>query len=42
MYPAAVLAGQQWLIVVLAMIGIASMDRITRNADQELDKVWRR
>ncbi len=36
MYPAAMLASQQWLIVILAVIGIASIDQITRNADQEL------
>jgi len=36
MYPAAILASQQWLIVVLAVMGIASIDQITRNADQEL------
>jgi protein-S-isoprenylcysteine O-methyltransferase Ste14 len=36
MYPAAVLVSQQWLIVVLAVMGMASMDQITRNADREL------
>ena len=36
MYPAAMLVSQHWLIVILGVIGIASIDQITRTADEEL------
>ncbi len=35
-YPAAMLVSQHWLIVILGVIGIASIDQITRTADEEL------
>jgi len=35
-YPAAMLVSQHWLIVILGVIGIASIDQITRKADEEL------
>lgn len=35
-YPAAMLVSQHWLIGILAVIGILSMDRITRMADEQL------
>jgi protein-S-isoprenylcysteine O-methyltransferase Ste14 len=36
MYPAAMLVSQQWVIVILGVIGIISMDQITRAADYRL------
>ncbi len=36
MYPAAMLVSQHWLIVILGVIGMISMDQITRAADDEL------
>jgi len=35
-YPAAMLVSQHWLIVILGVIGIASIDQLTRTADEEL------
>jgi len=35
-YPAVMLVSQHWLIVILGVIGIASIDQITRTADEEL------
>jgi protein-S-isoprenylcysteine O-methyltransferase Ste14 len=35
-YPAAMLVSQHWLIVILGVIGIASMLQIARNADIQL------
>jgi len=35
-YPAAMLVSQHWLIVVLGMLGIVSIDQITRMADEQL------
>ena len=35
-YPAAMLVSQHWLIVILGVLGIASIDQITRTADEEL------
>ena len=35
-YPAAMLVSQHWLIVILGVIGIVSMDQITRMADEQL------
>jgi protein-S-isoprenylcysteine O-methyltransferase Ste14 len=37
-YPAAMLVSQHWLIVILGVIGIVSMDQITRMADEQLVK----
>ena len=37
-YPAAMLVSQHWLIVILGVIGMVSMDQITRMADEELVK----
>lgn len=36
MYPAAMSVSQHWLIVVLGVIGMVSIDRITREADDQL------
>ena len=36
MYPAAMLVSQHWYIVILGVIGIASIDQITRMADEQL------
>ena len=36
MYPAAMAVSQHWLIVVLGVIGMVSIDRITRTADDQL------
>lgn len=38
MYPAAMLVSQHWLIVIVGVVGIASMDWITRLADKRLVK----
>jgi protein-S-isoprenylcysteine O-methyltransferase Ste14 len=35
-YPAAMMVSQHWLIVGLGLIGIASMNQITKNADAQL------
>ena len=35
-YPAAMLVSQHWLIVILGVSGIASIDQLTRTADEEL------
>ncbi|MCK4827749.1 isoprenylcysteine carboxylmethyltransferase family protein [bacterium] len=35
-YPAAMLVSQHWLIFILCVIGIVSMDQITRIADEQL------
>ncbi len=35
-YPAAMLVSQHWLIVVLGVVGVASIEAITRLADREL------
>jgi len=35
-YPAAILVSQHWLIVILGVIGIASMNQITKMADEQL------
>ena len=35
-YPAAMLVSQHWLIVILGVIGIVSMDQIARMADEQL------
>jgi protein-S-isoprenylcysteine O-methyltransferase Ste14 len=35
-YPAVMLVSQHWLIVILGVIGIASIDQVTRTADEEL------
>jgi protein-S-isoprenylcysteine O-methyltransferase Ste14 len=35
-YPAAMLVSQHWLIAILGVIGIVSMDQITRRADEQL------
>lgn len=35
-YPAAMLISQHWLIIILSVIGILSMDQITRMADEQL------
>ena len=37
-YPAAMLVSQHWLIFTLCVIGIVSMDQITRMADEQLVK----
>jgi len=36
MYPAAMLVSQHWLIVVLGVLGIISIDQITRMSDEQL------
>jgi protein-S-isoprenylcysteine O-methyltransferase Ste14 len=36
MYPAAMAVSQHWLIVVLGVIGMVSIDQITRTADDQL------
>jgi protein-S-isoprenylcysteine O-methyltransferase Ste14 len=36
MYPAAMLVSQHWLILILGLPGIVSMDQITRTADEQL------
>jgi protein-S-isoprenylcysteine O-methyltransferase Ste14 len=36
MYPAAMLVSQHWLIVILGVLGIVSIDQITRMADEQL------
>jgi len=36
MYPAAMSVSQHWLIVVLGVIGMVSMDQVTRAADDQL------
>ena len=35
-YPAAMLVSQHWLIVILGVLGIVSIDQITRMADKQL------
>jgi len=35
-YPAAMLVSQHWLITILGVIGIVSIDQITRMADEQL------
>ena len=35
-YPAAMLVSQHWLVVILGVIGTASIDQVTRTADEEL------
>jgi len=35
-YPAAMLTSQHWLIVILGVLGIVSIDQITRMADEQL------
>jgi len=35
-YPAAMLVSQHWLIVILGVIGIASMNQIIKMADEQL------
>jgi len=35
-YPAAMLVSQHWLIVILGVLGIVSIDQITRMADEHL------
>ncbi|MCD4739301.1 MAG: isoprenylcysteine carboxylmethyltransferase family protein [Anaerolineae bacterium] len=35
-YPAAMLVSQHWAIVILGVLGIVSMDQITRMADEQL------
>jgi protein-S-isoprenylcysteine O-methyltransferase Ste14 len=35
-YPAAMLVSQHWLIVILGVLGIVSIDQITRMADEQL------
>ena len=36
MYPAAMLASQHWLIVILGVLGLVSIDQIARMADEQL------
>jgi protein-S-isoprenylcysteine O-methyltransferase Ste14 len=37
-YPAAMLVSQHWLIVILGVLGIVSIDQITKTADEQLVK----